>query len=85
MLLIGDKYHIQDMVNVCECELSKTLTLENAIETLKVADQTRAKHLKDQTSIFILANIKALLGTPKWEEVIQPDPELLSAILKNVG
>ncbi len=85
MLLIGDKYHIQDMVNVCDCELVKALTLENVIETLKVADQTRAKHLKDQASIFILTNIKALRGTPKWEEVIQPDPELLSAILKCVG
>ena len=85
LLLIGDKYHIQDLVTVCEHELTKNLTLENAIETLKVADLTGAKHLKDQASVFIFANIKALRGTPKWKEVIQPDPELLSAILNNVG
>ena len=84
MLLIADKYHIEDLVTVCERKLAKTLTLENAIERLKIADQTKAEHLKDQASIFILANIKELRGTPKWKEVIEPDLDLVNSILKNV-
>ena len=84
MLLIADKYHIEDLVTVCAHELAKTLTLENAIERLKVADLTGAEHLKDQASVFILSNIKELRGTPKWKEVIEPDLDLVNFILKNV-
>ncbi len=84
LLLIADKYQIKSLVQDCEKEMVKWLDMNNAIDFLNVADQTRANHLKDEASSFIAKNLKSLKNSSKWKQVIKPSADLLNAILQKV-
>ena len=66
---------------VCEIA-SRTLDLENAFSTMKVADQVNSEHLKDFVIGFIATNLGMYLDTPTWNEIVLKDTEMVNAILR---
>jgi hypothetical protein len=82
-LLIGDKYNVKGLVNLCEVELSNKLELNNAINILEASDQVvDAKQLKGNAIRFVADNIKSFFDTSDFKRVVGPNPELLHEILK---
>ena len=84
MLLIADKYAIMDLVRLCEEMMPDLLTLENAIQTFVVADRVEAKSVKNEALAFIGKNVKELIDTPMWNEVIASNPALVNLIFKEI-
>jgi hypothetical protein len=82
LLAIGDKYNIKGLVNLCERELSKDIELNNAINILEAADKVGAEYLKSCAVSFVAANHRSFQKTSEWKNVVEPDSELLSAILR---
>ena len=81
LLLIADQFNMKDLISFCEVELSKTVTCQNAIKILNIADKVaEAKRLKDFVIEFIAQNFLSLVGTDDWKEIIDPNPDLLKAI-----
>jgi hypothetical protein len=82
-LLIGDKYNVKGLVNLCEVELSNKLKLNNAVSILEASDQVvDAKQLKSNAIRFVADNIKFFFNTSDFKRVVNPNPELLREILK---
>jgi hypothetical protein len=81
-LLIGDKYNVKGLVNLCEVELSNKLELNNAINILEASEQVvDAKQLKSNAIRFVANNIKSFFDTSDFKRVVGPNPELLYEIL----
>ena len=84
LLLIADQFNLKDLVHLCESDISKTLSVDNAVKILNVADKVpEASRLQQLVLQFVAENILAVVGTEDWKNVIDPDLELLKAI-KNI-
>jgi hypothetical protein len=72
------------LVAICERELIKSISLDNAIDVLQAADLIDRKLLKDTAVAFIAKHIKVLIDTPKWAQVIETSIPFLSTLLRKV-
>ena len=81
LLLIGDQFNIEDLVQFCLPEIATTLTCENALQMLDIARKvTNATLLKNYITKFVAKNILTVVGTDDWKKFVDPNPELLEAI-----
>ena len=81
LLAIADQFNLKELALLCELELSKMVTCQNAIKILNIADKVaEAKRLKGFIIEFMSQNIFSFIGTADWKEIIEPNPELLNAI-----
>ncbi|KAM3966032.1 speckle-type POZ protein-like [Aphomia sociella] len=74
LLAVADYYQLSRLKNLCEEALQKKLTVDNAIETLQLADLHSAKGLKQSTLEFIKDGQANLITKTKgWAEVQSVD------------
>ncbi|KAJ0172786.1 hypothetical protein K1T71_011925 [Dendrolimus kikuchii] len=70
LLAAADYYQLSRLKNLCEEALHKKLTVENAIETLQLADLHSANTLKQLTLEFIKdGQAKLITNTEGWAKV----------------
>jgi len=84
LLVVADKYHLQDLKSLCEVNLSDALSLDNALDVLIVATRHSAGTLKGNAKTFLLNDTTDLLKIPDWKATLEPYPALLSEILESV-
>ncbi|XP_065203503.1 speckle-type POZ protein B-like [Planococcus citri] len=81
LLIAADKYDIGHLKKVCvESIYSKSLCVENALNTLILADQYNANKLKSMVIDFIVANSSEIMESAKWNEIMPMYPHLLNSI-----
>ena len=62
-------------------EISKTITTDSVLGTLRFADMHRAGQLKKRCIEYIVENIGAFNDTEKWSYLFTPDNQMPSAEL----
>ena len=82
LLAIAQRYAIEGLKKKCECTLLKNLSIENAVETLLLADLHHASKLKSRTLRFIVANSTKIIGSEVWEKTVPSNPELTNEVCK---
>ena len=84
-LRAADKYDMPKLKLLCVDELSRSLTIENAIHILMFADKFNESILKERAVKFIGINIRSILETEEyiaWSE--SAPPHLYASILRTV-
>jgi speckle-type POZ protein len=81
LLNAADHYGVPRLLSLCERALCAALTVDNAAETLTLADQHGAAALKREALRFVVANAAAVLATPGWAHLLVARPSLVNVAL----
>ncbi|XP_057321132.1 speckle-type POZ protein-like [Microplitis mediator] len=68
LLEAADKYQLRSLKDICQESLSETLTVDNALEIMTLADRHSAKHLLEFTNKFMELNIKKIIESQNFKE-----------------
>lgn len=82
LLAAADKYHINDLKEICEDFICHDLTVENAIDTLEFADLHEVHKLKEQVMKFITTHKKSIIASPRFHALKNAKPHLVAQILE---
>lgn len=61
LLAMACKYQVKGLETLCENHLCSTLTVDNIVNVLLLADMYSARHLKNRALLFISHNAKAVI------------------------
>ena len=81
LLYAADKYQLDHLKALCEQQLSKNLTVENAARTVQLAHMHNAPVLKGNTLQFISNHGAEVIATKEWEEV-KKCAEILNEVIE---
>jgi speckle-type POZ protein len=85
LLNAADHYGVRRLFAICERTLCSALAVENAPETLTLADQHGAAALKDAALRFVAANAVAVMATPGWTHLLSSRPTLIAEALHTLA
>jgi len=71
----ADKYCLEDLKQSCEVYLESSLSVDNCVNVLMLADLHSAHSLKHHSMAFIRSN-PAVIGSAQWKGMIEWKPEL---------
>ncbi len=80
---IADMYALEELKLLCERELAKRLSIQNAVETLVLADQYSAVNLRGVCIDFIAANAQEVMDNPGWPKLAQHH-ELMTGVMRKL-
>uniref|UniRef100_A0A146M975 TD and POZ domain-containing protein 5 n=1 Tax=Lygus hesperus TaxID=30085 RepID=A0A146M975_LYGHE len=66
LLMIADKYDVEPLAELCDKSFETQLTVENAIDTLIIADRYNRSELKTKVSLFIKKHRDAVSSCESW-------------------
>ncbi|RZF37282.1 hypothetical protein LSTR_LSTR005614 [Laodelphax striatellus] len=78
LLAAADKYALDRLKVMCEEALYLNLCIENAADTLTLADLHNAAQLKQQTVDFINLHAQHVTETDGWRSMISSSPHLIA-------
>ena len=70
-------YNVPRLFDVCERALREALSVDNAADTLLLADTHGARRLKNSVLRFVAANALAVMATPGWAHLFSVRPPLV--------
>jgi hypothetical protein len=73
LLAIAHKYEVKGLIQACELDLIKMLSISNVVELLIFADLYEANELKIKALTFIKTNSKVLIKTGRFYESLSPE------------
>jgi len=82
LLAAADKYNLERLKVMCEQALCANLTVENACDTLILADLHSATQLKQQAIDFINAHAADVMDTNAWDTLVSKYSALLADAFK---
>ncbi|CAG5075203.1 Similar to spopla: Speckle-type POZ protein-like A (Danio rerio) [Cotesia congregata] len=82
LLEVSDKYQLLALKEICEDSLSKSLSVENSIRILILADRHNAKGLVEFTKNYIVVKLASLKDTEEYKALEESHPALFLALLK---
>jgi speckle-type POZ protein len=77
LLNAADHYGLRRLFAICERALRAALSIDNAADTLTLADQHSASALKHAALRFVAANAVAVMATPGWAHLVTSRPPLV--------
>jgi hypothetical protein len=77
LLNAADHYSVPRLFGICERTLSSALSVDNAADTLTLADQHSAVGLKNAALRFVAANALAVMATTGWAHLFTSRPPLV--------
>ncbi|UYV69891.1 SPOPL [Cordylochernes scorpioides] len=80
LLMAADKHELKQMKALCEDALSRTLTLDNAIDVLLYSDKCNAEQLKAFTIHFITIHSADISENEDWKSKVLSQPSLLTQL-----
>ena len=81
LLIIADQFNLKGLIQLCESDLSKTMTHQNAIEILNMADKIPdTKRLRNLAAEYVYKNMLSLVSPDNWKKIVESS-SLLDAIL----
>lgn len=69
LLSVAEEYELENLRLACEQELSRSITVENVLSMLVLADTHRARYLKATCLDFVVANSSSLLKSEEWDQL----------------
>ncbi|XP_052587420.1 speckle-type POZ protein-like [Peromyscus californicus insignis] len=78
LLAAADKYGLERLKVMCEDALCRDLSVENAAQTLVLADLRSSEQLKTQALDFITAHASEVCETSGWKAMVGSYPHLVS-------
>jgi speckle-type POZ protein len=85
LLNAADHYGVSRLFAVCERALCGALSVDNAAETLTLADQHGATRLKEEALRFVAKNALAVMATPGWAHLQSSRPALITEALHTLA
>ncbi|CAD6204152.1 GSCOCG00009889001-RA-CDS [Cotesia congregata] len=82
LLDASDKYQLRGLKEICEDSLAKTISIENAIRILILADRHNATRLKEFAMNYAVINLANLKNTGDYEALGKFQPSLALALLQ---
>ncbi|KAG8039028.1 hypothetical protein G9C98_003335 [Cotesia typhae] len=82
LLDVANKYQLKTLKILCEESLCKTITIENAVTIMVLANEHSAKLLMDYVVDFIVMNMEKVMNTEDYRKLESSKPVLLSVLLK---
>ena len=83
LLVLADKYQIEDLVRYCEEQIIESLNYDNALEVGIFAETHNADGLLEECVQFILNNVPNSLNKD-WKETIKESPRMMVKIIDNI-
>lgn len=77
----ADKYDLGQLKLLCENELRSNLSVENAVNTLLLADTHNSNCLKSEIICFINDNIATVKNTDGWKDILKAPHVLMDLYL----
>lgn len=81
LLLAADKYDLKRLKALCEVDLLKTMSIENAANLFLLADVSNAVQMKDRVLSYLLMHLNKVTETEGWKYLLRR-PGLLDDIIK---
>ena len=81
LLVLADKYQVDDLLKYCEEQIIKSLNNENALEVGIFAETHNANNLLEECIHFILNNVPHSLSKD-WVEKIEGSPKMMVKMIK---
>jgi speckle-type POZ protein len=82
LLILADRYQVAGLKNTCEVALSKTMSKDDAIQLLSTASLYSAKVLMSNAARVVANNLKELVGSEDWKQMVATNPRAMEAIIK---
>ncbi|XP_057318272.1 speckle-type POZ protein B-like [Microplitis mediator] len=85
LLEAADKYQLLTLKSLCEKSVSKSVSIDNAIALMILADLHNANQLVERVLELIIKNIKDVIDTPEYKILEESKPLLLSKLFKKLA
>ncbi|XP_057318999.1 speckle-type POZ protein B-like [Microplitis mediator] len=85
LLEAADKYQLQKLKELCEESLSRSITVNNAVEVLILADRQNAPDLLDYAAQFIAINITSVIKTDEYKNIETKNTVLSALLIKKLA
>jgi len=82
LLAAADKYDIRDLKSICCQHLASTLSVDQIVDVLVLADIHKATDLKNQAIQFLLNHKEEVFAQPDWKHKLRNHPEILMEVLE---
>jgi speckle-type POZ protein len=83
LLLMADKYNVEDLRKECEKALVKSISIFTAIPFLSTASRIQAPLLVARSANFIFKNLDILVKSDDWKDMVKSYPEAMDHIFQN--
>lgn len=80
LLQVADKYELEHLKDLCQYELSSTLTPKNSLQYFALGEMYGANELKKRALETIVKIRKSIVGTEEWKECAKNRPHLMADI-----
>ncbi|XP_057317942.1 speckle-type POZ protein B-like [Microplitis mediator] len=84
LLESANKYQLLKLKSLCEKSLSKSASIDNAIQLMILADLYDANQLFEYVLEFIIKSIEDVIKTPEYRELEESYPLLFSKLVKKL-
>jgi len=84
LLIVADKYNVEDLKEFCERQLARNLDFDNLMETLIIADRHNCKLLKEKAMNVLSVHSYQLLDVPDWKLQLSSNPGLIAEVLEKL-
>ncbi|XP_057318520.1 speckle-type POZ protein B-like [Microplitis mediator] len=84
LLEAADKYQLLKLKSLCEESLSKTASINNAIDLMILADLHNSNQLLEYMLEFIVKNIGDVIATSEYKILEETKPALVSKLMKRL-
>ena len=84
LLMLADKYNVNDLVDECAKYFESNLSLENALDVLVTAEITNQKNLFEAASRFVCKNIGILRKSSAYQDLLKNNPSMLAIVFSNM-
>ena len=84
LLLAADMYNMQGLVDECCKHFESTLSLQNALDILVLAETTNQKNLFDTASRFVGKNLGKLDKSSAYQEMVNENPKMFTRVFSKM-
>ena len=84
LLLAADKYNILGLLDECCKHFESTLSLQNALDILVLAETTNQKNLFDTASRFVGKNLGKLNKSSAYQEMVNENPKMFIRVFSKM-
>ncbi|XP_065205252.1 speckle-type POZ protein-like [Planococcus citri] len=82
LIAAADKYDLDHLKKICEDSVCKSLSVDNALNILLLADRYNANKLKSKAIDFIIDKYPAIMNSTTWDEITLKHPKLVGEMFK---
>ncbi|XP_065218140.1 protein roadkill-like [Planococcus citri] len=85
LLVVADEYELDGLKKSCSKLLEGSLSVENAINTLQLADTHHSNELKSRAIDFIVENSVQVLNTTEWKNMLTSNVHLAGELIQKLA